>query len=517
MIGLLAAWSIVFMAAWASETLVRRSLPELGSRLRRWEWFAAISGAIACLSFGLTQSLLLSRFADRAESTREQSTRHPMTMLGWLDEKPVQRMANENEWSRRVAAELPKIADRRIGQLRMNVVSDRATDQPDILIIIGESLRPELLTSDVMPNTFALARRGLWLRQHYSGGNASSLGVFSIVSGLEAVWFYKSGVRFAPAMNRLYRQAGYELGFFAGTAGWSTFQMDAFLSGEHYDVFQSEHFSGLESDRRAIAAAGEYLDSDPTRPPRLAVVYLYATHAPFWCDRAASLDTPAANGSYPIPFPESWRPRVWNRYRNAARTLDASIRGLITRPKQTERKDRPRIVVVTGDHGESFGGDGTIGHGTRLSADQTRTLAVIAGPGVPQRQQDSATAHFDFLPTLLSVAEISTSMPNQFDGRDLTQKVRWPPRTFSIAGYVGNEVAILAEPSAEINVEIAAQRTAEITAERTDDEWALRCQFSLMDGRAEVAFPIGPDGRRCRMNRSRWEGVFADWLGRLSR
>lgn len=500
-IGLVAAWWIVFVVAWTAEAVVRRSFSGLFSRLRRWESSGATAGAVTCLSFWLAQPFALSRFPDRAESIREQSTRHPMTMLGWLSEYRAQSLVNNHAEIQQIAAELPAIADRRIGQLRMNVVSDQTPRQPDVLIIVGESLRPELLTSDVMPHSFALTRRGLWLRQHYAGGNASSLGMFSIVNGLEAVWFYKAGVRFAPAMNRLFRQAGYELGFFASTDDWSTFQMDAFLSGEQYDIFQSERFSGLDADRRAIAAADVYLDSDPTRPPRLAMLSLYATHAPFWCNEAASLDAPAAAASYPIPFPVSWRPRVWNRYRNAARTLDASIGRLIRKPGQPDGGDRPRIVVVTGDHGESFGDDGTIGHGTKLSTDQTRTLAVIAGPGIPREQFGGATAHFDFLPTLLSAAGITTSMPNQFDGRDLTRTTAPSPRTFSIAGYVGKEIAIVAEPVAELVAE----------------PWALRCRFSLMDGRAEVVYPIGPNGQRRKANGSSRAGVFADWLGQLSR
>ncbi|TWU03109.1 sulfatase-like hydrolase/transferase [Neorhodopirellula pilleata] len=501
LIGLATAWSVVFVLVGGAETFVRRSVPILHSRSRRWERVVAITGMIACLVFGLSQRWVLSRFPDRAELIREHSTRHPMAMLGWLNEPPAQILVKRSGEIERIAAELPGIADRRIRQLRMNVVVEQGTRQADILIVVGESLRPELLTPDVMPNTFALTRRGLWLRQHYAGGNASSLGVFSIVSGLEAVWFYKSGVRFAPTMNRLFRQVGYELGFFASANDWSTFQMDAFLSDEHYDAFQCERFSGLESDRRAIAATEAYLDSDPTRPPRLAMLYLYGTHAPFWCEEAESLDAPAADDSYPIPFPQSWRRRVWNRYRNAARTLDASIGDLIRQPERTEDADRPRIVIVTGDHGESFGDDGTIGHGTKLSVDQTRTLAVIAGSGLPQRQVDQTTAHFDLLPTMLSAAGITTSLPDQLDGRDLTQTTPWAPRTFSIAGYVGKEIAIVDD-----------RKPAGIA-----EPWAMRCRFSLMDGSVELIEPIGPGGRRWKPHEVIGDGSLADWLGRLPR
>lgn len=452
---------------------------------------ASVACANMMLVLTLTQGdIVSSRFPEWSDRLCKQSSRHPLIAMGWLgrNASPANPIRATARFSIE-ADELKRMADQRISQMRMNVVvhsdSSESSQRPDILIIIGESLRPELLSEDVMPATFDLTRRGTWLQQHYSGGNSSSLGVFSIVSGLEGIWFYKSNVRFAPAMNRLFRQAGYELGFFASTNDWPIFQMDAFLSDSKYDAFESKDFEGLQSDRNAIAAAKRFLNNDTQRPPRIAVLCLYGTHAPFSSDPSFEIDQPAAGNGYPIPFPPSWRESVWNRYRNAARTLDASMASLLENQPNVHENgagQRSRITVVTGDHGESFGEDGTIGHGTRLSTDQTRALAVIVGPGIPHRQCEQLTHHCDWLPTLLSAAGIETSLPEQFDGIDLTSDASSATnRIISISSYTAKEIAILGGDPRQ-----AAH------------SWAELCEFSLMQGTASVKYRIGPDGEPWR-------------------
>ncbi len=486
-------------------------------------WLAAI--CIAVLVFAWTSGdLIARRFDETATRWKSEPTRHPLIALGWLaTPTPIAESSDAEPPLAFSARQLNPAIDQRISQMRMNVIvsstapgdgpldtrppqitrspniahPEKTTQHPDVLIIIAESLRSELLDPAIMPNVHGLTQNGLWLRQHYSGGNASSLGVFSIVSGLEAAWFYKSEVRFAPPMNRLFRQAGYELGFFASTDDWATFQMDAFLSDRQYDVFQDEPFTGLDADQRAIESARQFLNTQANRPPRLAVLCLYGTHAPFWSDKRLATDQPAASDTYPIPFPASLRTEVWNRYRNAARTLDASLAKLVNHPKHSSgsTSTRGRVIVFTGDHGESFAEDGTIGHGLKLSQVQTQTAAVIASlqdpnqpaskHSVPHAEIRSPTSHADILPTLLSACGLKISMPGLLDGTDLTNRQFDAPSNFlqqrpiSIAGYVGKEILILAPHH---------------SGARAHDRFGLRCRCSLVEGEVSVKNWVNLDG-----------------------
>ena len=262
-------------------------------------------------------------------------------------------------------------------QRQLGVVLGEASDaatMPDVLIVVVESFRHELIAPDVMPHLWSYAEKGIWCRQHFSGGNATNHGMFSLLNGLEAIWYERS-VRYSPLLNRLFRQAGYELGFFGGHNDWRKFLMDGYISREHYDVFQIDSPNWLASDRRATQRAASFLDRsderdrpasapDRAKRPRLAVLYLYSTHANYHSYAEDRVFLPAADDRFLIPYTQTARPEVWNRYKNSARSIDRLL-AAVMRPD--------RIVVVTGDHGESFLEDGVCGHGARISKYQNMT------------------------------------------------------------------------------------------------------------------------------------------------
>ncbi len=321
-------------------------------------------------------------------------------------------------------------------------VKSQSSAQLDVLVVIVESFRRELVNREVMPNLTQYADRGLVCRSHFSGGNATNHGIFSLVNGLEAIW-HESAVRYSPLMNRLLREAGYELGFFGSHNDWRKFQMDGYISSEHFDLFEVTAPGGMDRDRQAVQTASSYLQRRPAnaaqRPPRLAIVYLYATHAPYRSYVDDQIFQPAANDRFLIPYTDSSREEVWNRYKNSAHSVDRLLSSLL-------REDR--VVVVTGDHGESFLDDGTIGHGTRISEFQNMTPAMIFAPNMLPRVIDEPTMHADLLPTLLGILGLRLNDASALDGIDLlaTNDSGLRKRTFVTRDYLSEEVAVISSP-----------------------------------------------------------------------
>jgi hypothetical protein len=313
---------------------------------------------------------------------------------------------------------------------------------PDVVVIVIESLRAELVAEDVMPNLSAMAEEGIHCRYHFSGGNATNHGVFSLVTGLEPVWF-GSSQRFDPGLYRYFKHLGYEVGFFAGANDWDSFRMGGFIRPELFDEYNVRARDGLATDRWAVEMAKAFLGSDRSainapgeRPPRLAIVYLYATHATYQSYSKDQIDQPSADSRFPFPYPAKLRDAVWNRYRNSARTVDRLIEPLLS---------RERVVVATGDHGEAFLEDGTIGHGVRLSRYQNMTPAVLYCPGESVRVIAQPTSHIDVLPTILSFLNVELTDPEAIDGVSLTHASdqRLEMRRFSVRNYLGEEYGLI--------------------------------------------------------------------------
>ena len=357
----------------------------------------------------------------------EAPTRHPLAAL--FVSSTSERTFDKTQRDIRLSAdasfhpaedELVERIQRRSNQHRLlQVIPDdehRDTEKK-VLIVILESLRPELIDPTIMPWLAGKSSRGLFCSNHFSSGNASTHGVFSIVNGLDAYWYHYP-VTHTPLLNRFFKQAGYEIGFFASQNDWRRFEMDGFIDSKHYDVFRSTPYRGIKSDRETLSAAQQFISKprtdSGTPQKRLAVVYLYSTHAPYESYPQDQESRPFADDRVSYPYSETERDLVWNRYCNSARSIDRLLSTLDL--KNT-------TVVITGDHGEAFLEDGTIGHGTKINRWQNRTPAIILGEGLagshPRSKIDFPTSHSDLLPTLLGACNIMITSPSHLDGIDL--------------------------------------------------------------------------------------------------
>ncbi|MEA3306939.1 MAG: DUF3413 domain-containing protein, partial [Elusimicrobiota bacterium] len=76
------------------------------------------------------------------------------------------------------------------------VFNDKSKNRPNIIFLVSEALRYDMMNPEIMPNTYALSKKSLVFKNHYSGGNCSRFGVFSLFYGLYGnYWFNILGER----------------------------------------------------------------------------------------------------------------------------------------------------------------------------------------------------------------------------------------------------------------------------------------------------------------------------------
>jgi membrane-anchored protein YejM (alkaline phosphatase superfamily) len=67
---------------------------------------------------------------------------------------------------------------------------DSSVRPPNIVWLVAESLRYDMLDPKIMPRLWDFSQQALRLEQHYSGGNLTQMGVFSMFYGLYGnYWF----------------------------------------------------------------------------------------------------------------------------------------------------------------------------------------------------------------------------------------------------------------------------------------------------------------------------------------
>ncbi len=457
------------------------SLPWAAKRIaRRWANSHRIPGPHGVLGGAIALAVALAvpslrDFGEAKQAMAENSTRHPLCVVGLVPHRSVGKdipvvASKVTEFTDRLGA----LTARDHHQRRLAIVDEtRSMPLPDIVIVVVESFRHELVDPDVMPNLSRLAESGIHCRNHFSGGNATNHGLFTLLNGLDAVW-HDRPIRYSPLMNRLLRSAGYEIGFFASHDRWRNFYMDGYINDEHFDEFVAAPPNGIAGDRKATERALAFLNrsngSDSERQPRLALLYLYATHAIYDSYAEDRVFLPAADDRMLFPYTPSARSGVWNRYRNSARSVDRLINAVV---------DQNRIIIVAGDHGEAFLEDGTIGHGIRLSKVQNMTPAIIYVPKLDARTIEAPTYHADLLPTLLSAIGVQTTDSTLLDGLDLltANDLELTSRVFSTRNYLDRDVALVGP-----------------WTNMSDQPFAVRASVSMRDGVAKPLNAIDTSG-----------------------
>ncbi|HMG05270.1 MAG TPA: sulfatase-like hydrolase/transferase [Chthoniobacterales bacterium] len=275
----------------------------------------------------------------------------------------------------------------------------------NILWINIESLRFDAVDEQVMPRLTAKRDRfQIRLdRQHWSGGNATPWGVFSMLTGLSGYhlkdfqWarmndpflslLSKNGYRLRVANKDHIDAAGLAWLFPAGT------------------VFQSIGVSeNEEEDRRTIDRYFKDRSERNAATPAFDFVALNATHLPyaFPAEHAIFQPAPKLTSSHHILRSDGDLEIIRNRYRNGCHFVDQLI-GRVLDDLEAQGDLTKTIVVITGDHGEEFQERGQLTHAGVLNDYQARTVLWIHLPDTETKPVviEVPTVHLDIVPTLL--------------------------------------------------------------------------------------------------------------------
>ena len=92
------------------------------------------------------------------------------------------------------------------------------------------------------------------------------------------------------------------------------------------------------------------------------------------------------------------------------------------------------LLVVTADHGESFGEHGVRGHGASVYQEEARVPLVLAEDSLRPAALDTSAHQVDILPTILGRCGVRFE-PRQFEGIDLLARGDRPERTLFVTRF----------------------------------------------------------------------------------
>jgi membrane-anchored protein YejM (alkaline phosphatase superfamily) len=292
----------------------------------------------------------------------------------------------------------------------------------NVVWLVAESLRADALDSEVMPATEAFAARSLRFRRHYSGGNGTRMGVFSMFYGIYgALWFPFLAERRSPVLlDRLVDDGYATLVQTSAKLTFPEFDRTVFVRVPPKDQFEGDDSKpGWQRDRDLVGRMLDWIEHrDPDRP-FFTFMFFESPHAQYHFPDESVVRRPYCDAvDYASLDPVRDAPLLKNRYLNAVHHLDSQFARVFAALERDHLLDST-IVVVTGDHGEEFMEKGRWGHHSDFCEEQTLVPLVLSIPGQAPRAIDAPTSHLDLAPTILARLGV-TNPPSDYSlGLDL--------------------------------------------------------------------------------------------------
>ncbi len=301
----------------------------------------------------------------------------------------------------------------------------------NIVWLVAESLRADMVDPDIMPETWRFAQKSAWFKNHYSGGNGTRMGMFSMFYGLYGnYWFAFLDEHRGPLLMDLLLQDNYQMEMFTSARfTYPEFDRTIFsqIPGEHLHEAGSGY--GWQRDRENVSGLLHCINGrDPSRP-FMTFMFFESPHARYFFPPETAIRTPFLEElNYATMDLEHDMPLIRNRYINACNHLDIQIRRIVEYLDEHALLDST-IVLITGDHGEEFMEKGHWGHGSAFTGEQVRVPLILWVPGKTHREITSMTSHLDIPATLLTVLGVKNKPEDYSLGFDLFGEKR---REFSV-------------------------------------------------------------------------------------
>lgn len=292
----------------------------------------------------------------------------------------------------------------------------------NIVWLVAESLRFDMLDAKIMPQLWSFSNTALRLEKHFSGGNMTQMGVFSMFYGLYGNnWFPMLSARRAPVLMDVLQQQDYQFSLHTSQRfTYPAFDKTVFANMRPQDLHPIE--GGAPAWQRDVQNIDDmlgFIDGRATDRPFMTYMFFESTHANYDFPEKAVIARPYTEDfNYITTDLANDIGPIKNRYINAAHHVDAQIGRVIEHLRKNGLLENT-VVIVLGDHGEEFMELKRWGHSAEFNRFQTGTPAVIHVPGAAPRVVSGITSHLDIPATLMPLLGVHNPPDDYSNGQNL--------------------------------------------------------------------------------------------------
>lgn len=310
----------------------------------------------------------------------------------------------------------------------------------NIIFIIADGFRYDMLSPDITPNLYKFGKENIILENHFSGGNGTRFGIFTLIYGLYGnLWHAFLDARQSPIFLDTLQKLDYDFTILSSTRlSYPEFRSTAFVKlQEHIFDTHTEPFA-FKRDRIITDMFKEFLNK--TQKPFFGFIFYNSSHQFYQYPLEFEKFKPVLTGdlNYMKNMNSETIEKLKNRYKNSLYYIDSLIKEIIDTLKAKNKLENT-IILITGDHGEEFNENGFFSHTSAFDDYQIKTVAVMHIPGIKNKTISDITNHMDIIPTVLSFIGCNTSPKYYSHGRNIFSEDK-KDYTFSFNWYDGSIV-----------------------------------------------------------------------------
>ena len=349
-----------------------------------------------------------------------------LSRWGWVDPQK----SREREVARRLSQDLSPAADR-VLNYPLNPLVCGNDNGMNILLIMADAMRSDRFSEQDSPRLHAYAaEHGQVFARHFSGGNSSRMGMFSLFYGLPPGYWssFESLQRSSVLIDEMQRR-DYRMGLFTSSTMYRPVALDRTAFASVPDLRLQTEPAGDPAWKRDQAITAEWFDwlddwQDRLHSGRNPEPAFFGF---LFYDSTNAINFP---GDYPVQFTadgEGPLAQKFADYRTSVHFVDSLI-GSVLDDLARRGLQEDTVVIITSDHGEEFdeSGAGLKDHGSGYTPYQLQVPMIISVPGRAGAVHRHRSSHYDLVPTLMqSVLGCSNSPSDYSSGRNLFSGKDW--------------------------------------------------------------------------------------------
>ncbi len=306
--------------------------------------------------------------------------------------------------ARKITAAAGKVMKYPLNKLQFKEMPKRK----NIIFVVVDSLRADMLTPEIMPYMSSLGKEagGTFFRNHFSGGNCTKTGIFSLFYGIPGNYFdqaLRSGV--GAAMIDSLLELGYEVKVYSGSTLMSPpFNRTVFANVKDLEL-QQPGGSKIARDTVTIQKSEKFLVERKSEKPYFLFMFLDAVHGSSVPDDFEfKFPTDMRKMNFlTLGNDEKTKKDAINLMKNAALYMDETLSKFFERINIRKRLAEDTVLVFTSDHGNEASESEmkNWGHNSNFARYQTMSPLLVCGMDRPAGEVTYITSGMDVSATVL--------------------------------------------------------------------------------------------------------------------